>query len=275
MKSHKGLLTVGTILAATLVSLYAIYSSMESDTSSRHEGLESLLQSGEQAVVRELEGTEREAVIGKMRGMPEWASGESFLRTKGFEIDPSHLQAYQAIVSGYVVNITRSRTKVSANMSIGELVLAADGSGKTSAWILVSNLPPETVSGMEPEAKSVPVTTWANGMPVFYVSLYHLVLGRWIPYHYWWHDSHDHPNWYYGCYDYWWWYYRWYGIEWIPWYDWFFSWYYNKRFYYWSTWFPIAEPLVFIILLLSTHLACTGLRTRQARPLGMSNPMRG
>lgn len=250
MRNHKGLLTIVTLLAIVMSSLYLIYSSIQNEASPRHERLGSLLEIGEGVNVVELDGPGRLHVIDFFQNTSEWSMAESFLFDKGFEMDGSFLFAYQANFGEYIISILRAKTEVSSNMSVGEILLATEDSGNISAWIMVTNLPPDTLSGMDPEANSIPVMTYANGMPVFYVSFYHLIQDTWVPYHYWWHNSHDHPNWYYSHYDYWWWYYEWYGIEWVPWYDWFFGWYYHQRFFYWSTWFPIGEPSLVIAIFL-------------------------
>ena len=259
MTRYKGLLTIGILLLIASSSLYVIYSSIQTVGSSQHQSLSSLLAASEGANVRKLEGTELQEAITQLQALPEWASAESFLSAKGF-VDPSNFDAFEALVAGYVINILRARTEVSANMGKGmaEIILTMDNTGMISAWILVTNLPPETDSffdvffeiDVQQEARSIPVTVWSNGMPVFYVTFYHLIGGVWVPYHYLWNDAENHPNWYYSYYYWWWWYYDWYGIEWVPWYDWFFGWYYHQRFYYWSTWFPIGEPIYVMALFL-------------------------
>jgi hypothetical protein len=237
---RKGILSIGVIMAVLLSSLYAIYSSV--GAGGRHEGLGSLLASAQDAKGGEsLDPLASEMIIEVLTNTNEWGLAEAFLKDKGFVIDPTGLRAYQYKLDSEVLSVLRGSSGVSANGSTAEIVLVMDSSDRISSWIMVSNLPQETVQGGQSTTSTIPVLAWSNGMPVFYVYFYHLIGGVWVPYHYWWHDSHNHPNWYYSLYNYWWWYYDWYGHEWWPWYDWFFAWYYNVRFCYWSTYFPVSE----------------------------------
>ncbi len=258
-RRHRGVLITAALLAVVLSGLYAIYSSMSGGDSDRYTGLGELLESGEGATVSTMEWSEANQFAEWMRGTAEWASAEELLASKGFDTEGLQTECYRIEYSGLTVNLSRATTATSENGSLAEVVLAVDDSGIISAWILVTNLPPETASGMDPSSKNIPVYAFSNGMPVFFVNLYHLVDGVWGSSRYWWHDSHDHPNWYYSQYDYWWWYYEWHDIPWVPWYDWFFSWYYGQRFYYWSTWFPIDESsaaLGLALLLAASALVC-------------------
>ena len=74
--------------------------------------------------------------------------------------------------------------------------------------------------------------------PAFFIRAVCWVDGRLIWWHYWWYDSHNHPNWYYS-----WWYWHWgyyweHDYLWYPWYTWFYSWFYWHYWWYWSTWWP-------------------------------------
>ncbi len=240
MRKRKASLLAGIAIAISLASLYAIYSALEGD--SRHEGLGSLLEAGEDAEVAQLEGAGAQMVSDYLHATAEYKMAVDFLTAKGMDLDQSQEIAYQANVGGENLSILRALTAVSANGTMAEVILILDQENAVSAWIMSTNLPPETSVGADPKANYIPVYVWSNGMPVFYVYFHHLIGGRWVPYHYLWHDSHDHPNWYYSHYNYWWWYYGWYDIDWPHWHDWFFSWYYNTRLCYWSTWFPIGEP---------------------------------
>ena len=100
-------------------------------------------------------------------------------------------------------------------------------------------LPPDQIPGIDPYII-------VNAMPYVYISLYWWVWGPQVAkvhtWHYWWYDSHSHPNWYWGVY--WWWRtdvdYYWiapgYG-SWQPWWWWFWHWTYWRHWYWWSTGF--------------------------------------
>ena len=72
--------------------------------------------------------------------------------------------------------------------------------------------------------------------PSFFIHAVYWIDGQLIWWHYWWYDSHNHPNWYYS-----WWYWHWeyywgHDYAWYPWYTWFYSWFYWHYWWYWSTW---------------------------------------
>ncbi len=183
----------------------------------------------------------------RLMNTPEWGMAESFLANKEYVVDGAYPQTYQAQVNGEVLNIIRGSSIISPDASTAEIVLVENAAGNISAWIMVTNLPPHVDDGIDQTARTIPVAAWSNGKPVFYVHFYHLIRGAWVPFYYWWHEPSNHPNWYYSVYNYWWWYYDWYDIDWWWWYDWFFAWYYGVRFYYWSTWFPIGEPIAALL----------------------------
>jgi len=239
MRKNKGLLTLGITIVLVTSSLYAIYSSIGGDGGPRHAGLGSLLDSSAGANVAELTGPGAKQVIDVLQYSQEWGEAVSFLSSKGFQLDAANIHAYQIKIGGYVLSVLRQYTSPSENMSIAEVVLVRDDDGRNSAWILVTNLPLSSLG--EYGAGEIPVFTFSNGMPVFFVTFYHLVEGEWIPYNYWWHSAHNHPNWYYSVYRFWWQYYDWHYIDWPFWYDGFLGWYYDLRFCYWSTYFPIGE----------------------------------
>ncbi|MDH5782458.1 MAG: hypothetical protein OEZ35_02145 [Candidatus Bathyarchaeota archaeon] len=99
-------------------------------------------------------------------------------------------------------------------------------------------LPPDQIPEIDPYII-------VNAMPYMYISLYWWVwapVARLHTWHYWWYDSHSHPNWYWGVY--WWWRtdldYYWlapgHGL-WQPWWWWFWHWTYWRHWYWWSTGF--------------------------------------
>jgi hypothetical protein len=274
---HKGLLTIGILVLVASSSLYVIYSSMQAGEAGgpTHSGLESLLDAGQGVNVRDLEGEERDNVTDALQGLPEWTAVLGFLGDKGFEIDPSTMEIQETLVMGFTVHILRIRTARLPTGVEAEVVLASDCCFNTAVWVTESNLPSDSFFDVFyevelPTSSEVPVTVWSNGLPVFYITVYHWIGGIWMPYHYWWHEYHywwheseNHPNWYYSYYYWWWWYYDWWGYYWIPWFDWFFGWYYYGRFYYWSTYFPIGEPFMGLLFLLPVLPAYEKLRRRR------------
>jgi hypothetical protein len=94
-------------------------------------------------------------------------------------------------------------------------------------------------TNLDPALAAVPGTPLVvNNMPYFYITTLHVVAGRIVYWHYWWYDSHHHPNWYYAYYLHYWDYYFYHGYDWTWWYHWAYGWYYWRFWYYWSSWFP-------------------------------------
>lgn len=83
-----------------------------------------------------------------------------------------------------------------------------------------------------------------NGMPYFYITTLQVVNRRIVHWHYWWFDSHHHPNWYYAYYQHYWNFHYHFGLLWPPWHHWAYGWYYWRFWYYWSTYFPWVVPIV-------------------------------
>ena len=138
----KRLLTIAILLLISTSSLYVIYSSIQAGESSRHQTLSSLLAVGEGTKVRRLEGAEGDQVIAQLQALPEWASATSFLSAKDVVIDPTNVEAFEAVVEGHVLSILRARSGVSQHMGtgMGEIIIIMDNTGMISAWILVTNL---------------------------------------------------------------------------------------------------------------------------------------
>jgi hypothetical protein len=83
-----------------------------------------------------------------------------------------------------------------------------------------------------------------NDMPYFYITTLQIVKGRIVFWHYWWFDSHHHPNWYYSAFFHYWGYYAHVDWPWPWWHHWGYGWYYWRFWYFWSTYFPWAAPPV-------------------------------
>ncbi len=91
------------------------------------------------------------------------------------------------------------------------------------------------------EAPDAPIVV--NGMPYFYITTLQVIDGRIVHWHYWWFDSHHHPNWFYACYRTYWTHFYQVGILWPWWHQWAYGWTYWRFWYYWSTYFPWAAPV--------------------------------
>lgn len=164
-----------------------------------------------------------------------WKSGQM-----GLEPDMSTAEYITATGPGWTVDIfSVSTSSNSGQWGCYTYVRDRADSGNPLVSMMYTNVGMPGVTGGDPTISDIPVYVWSNGMPVYYVTVWRWFgPGWWVPYHYWWYNSHNHPNWYYSCYNYWWWYYRWYGHPWYKWYNWYYTWWYWRYFYYWSTYFP-------------------------------------
>jgi hypothetical protein len=104
-------------------------------------------------------------------------------------------------------------------------------------------------TNLDPNLADVPdPVIWVNGMQYFYITTlrwYPTPYAHIVPWHYWWYNSHHHPNWYYAHYFWYWRYWGWYIHDaWPFWYNWAYGWYYWRYWYYWSTYFPWADAPV-------------------------------
>jgi hypothetical protein len=96
-------------------------------------------------------------------------------------------------------------------------------------------------TNLDPHLSGVPdPPIVVTGMPYFYITTLRWI-GRPIYWHYWWFNSHHHPNWYYSHYYWYFKYYVWYDWDQPFWWWWAYGWYYWRYWYYWSTWFPWAD----------------------------------
>jgi hypothetical protein len=168
---------------------------------------------------------------------PAWLEAQDMFAQKGLLPDWGTAQGFVATVDGVPVQIFTIET-TAQDGTYGVYVFAKDDKGTEQVWKMLTNIGTKSVVGADPLISDLPVYVWSNGMPVYYVYVWHYFNFRWYPYYYLWHDSHNHPNWYYSYYNYWWWWHRWYDYPWAPWFNWFYAWWYWRYFYYWSTWFP-------------------------------------
>jgi hypothetical protein len=206
--------------------------------------LEDLINFDDQTVVLEdLEGAERDQEIQAIVGTDDYKNISHALGQKGYNFDVE--QATVSVVSstafggfsGTVMSVWSSN--IGPNGTRAFIAAAIINTTTLCVGGITNLLPPDQIPGIDPYII-------VNAMPYLYISLYWWV---WAPiakvhiWHYWWYDSHSHPNWYWGVY--WWWRtdvdYYWitpgYGA-WLPWWWWFWHWFYWRHWYWWSTYFP-------------------------------------
>ncbi len=188
-------------------------------------------------------GPERTAIIDSLMARPETAALLSEMEAKGFLFDPLADAEVMHITieteSGIPTELEAMTVTTIANELSGALTAmqTADGSeGFFQAHH--TNLDPSLAEVPDP-----PIIY--NGMPYFYITTLRWIGpwpgGRILYWHYWWFDSHHHPNWYYSHYYWYWRYYGWSAWPWPYWYWWVHGWYYWRYWYFWSTWFPWLE----------------------------------
>lgn len=206
-------------------------------------GLGDLLNPSEDVGIREMPPQDQETWIGEVMSHPAYLEAQMALEYKGFQLDCTTRETLIAMVDGTPVRIFTIET-VAVNGTYGVIAFASDDLGNMEAWYMITNIGQKSIMGTDPTISTIPVYTWSNGMPVYFVSIWQWWgYTRWVPYHYWWHNSHNHPNWYYSYYNYWWWYHQWYDYPsgilcWYGWTNWYYCWFYWRYFYYWSTHFP-------------------------------------
>ena len=185
---------------------------------------------------------EIETELGKfMVGAEGFSNISDFLQGKGYHFENASAKI-SIVTSGglYVGSFLSWWSDISANGTRALIVAALwfDGTNMTMGAI-TNLLPPELVPGLDPYII-------VNAMPYVYISWYWWV---WAPvakvhtWHYWWYDSHSHPNWFWGVY--WWWRtdveYYWlapYTKTYLTWWWLFWHWIYWRHWYWWSTEFP-------------------------------------
>lgn len=236
-------LVITTVAIACLAGLYVTYEvTSASETDSMPERLGSLgelIDPQESVSMRDMEASELDNFLASVEGHPAFFEAVTFfMEEKNFPgWDLESQQGQIAVVDDQTVSIWSSETNP-VNGTYGVFIFARDEDGNHQIWRMVTNIGQKSIEGGDPPVCDLPVYVWSNGMPVYFVSVWHWIGGRWFPYNYWWHDSHNHPNWYYSYYNHWWWRHYWYGYEWAPWYNWYYAWFYWRYFNYWSTYFP-------------------------------------
>jgi hypothetical protein len=239
-------LLIGILLC--IAGFYTAYETTRAQTGptsvERRESLGELLSSHIDTEIVHMDLTGQSDLLGRIAVHPSWDCPTSGFLYKidlmGQEIN--NYTSYACTASGpdWTVDIYSVCT-YATDGQWGCYTYVEDRADPGSPFVtmMFTNLGMPGVIGSDPTISDIPVYVWSNGMPVYYVTIWRWMgPGWWVPWHYWWYDSHNHPNWYYSYYNWWWWYYRWWGYTWRPWYNWYYTWWYWRYFYYWSTWFP-------------------------------------
>ena len=193
-----------------------------------------------EAHIEELVGPDRAAALDMLTHREETIALIDAMADKGFEFaDPTFAEVMRveiACPSEPPTVVTAMSWPVQANELSAAITAMVDEQDMGFFQAHHTNLDPNLAEVPDP-----PIIV--NGMPYFYITTLRWINGRIIRWHYWWFDSHHHPNWYYSHYYWYWWYYRWYDVYWPYWYCWTHGWYYWRYWYYWSTWFPWVAPV--------------------------------
>jgi hypothetical protein len=185
-----------------------------------------------------LTGSDAAMARDMLMGRPETVELMAAMASKGFVFDPlsaevMRIETESVYPDGTVasVEITAMTMTTIQNELSAALTAMVDSNQVGFFQAHHTNLDPQLAEVPDP-----PIIV--NGMPYFYITTLRWINGRIIPWHYWWFNSHHHPNWYYSHYYWYWRYYWWYRVDWPYWYWWGYGWYYWRYWYFWSTWFP-------------------------------------
>jgi hypothetical protein len=227
--------------------------------------------------LEDLSGEEKDKVVDKLMQRPEVSELGSALSEKGFVLDPTGAEAMRVTMCKrvYLPLVLKNYADAGVRLLVGEgkggaspvigmwapgpciiemmVVPTSSATPELSAYLVAMVADDGTAffqahhTNLDPMLAEVPdPPIEVNGMPYFYVTTLHWIgpsdLGLIVPWHYWWYDSHHHPNWYYACYQQYWGYYASAGVPWPWWHHWVYGWYYWRFWYYWSTWFPWTAP---------------------------------
>lgn len=194
---------------------------------------------------------DRLIILDRLTARCEFLELASAMESKGFLFDPAAPaqvmritiegeSGLPTVLEGFTMSTTHTVDALSGALTIIEDM--SDPERLAFAQAHHTNLDPHLAEVPDP-----PITF--NDMPYFYITTLRWVGpcigGQIIYWHYWWFDSHHHPNWYYSHYFWYWqhWSWYWYPVDWPwpYWYHWVYGWYYWKYWYFWSTWFPWAD----------------------------------
>lgn len=244
MKRTKAItMTLVVALAVTLVAgMFTYLSPVQSVVPGPGEpqSLRDLVEYPDPLDLTDIEEAETGPILGEiMDGVEGFSNISDFLQGKGYHFENASAQISWAggVSPGWLLSWW---SDIGPNGTRALIVAASmlDGTNMTMGAI-TNLLPPELAPGVDPYII-------VNAMPYVYVSWYWWV---WAPvakihsWHYWWYDSHSHPNWFWGVY--WWWRtdvdYYWLaplGRVYSPWWWMFWHWTYWRHWYWWSTYFP-------------------------------------
>ena len=238
--------------------------------------LDSLLNAPYGVQIEEKTGVAAEQMVAALLDRPEAVQLKIAMAEKGFAPDPGHAEAMVVTVTDGAGAVTRILDVAVVPMVPGHrtflpLVMRAFAGDTTHLAHRGGNAeplqlpPPEELSAylvamvaddgttlfqahhtnLDPRLAEVPdPPIIVNGMPYFYITTLQIVYGRIVVWHYWWFDSHHHPNWYYSCFRHYWDYYAFVDHAWPWWQHWAYGWYYWRFWYFWSTYFPWLAPVV-------------------------------
>ena len=193
---------------------------------------------------------DRGAILDRLTARCEFLELASTMESKGFVFNPAtpaqvmrisieDESGLATVLEGFTMSTTHTVDALSGALTIIEDM--SDPERLAFAQAHHTNLDPHLAEVPDP-----PIIF--NNMPYFYITTLRWVgpcdVGRITYWHYWWFNSHHHPNWYYSHYFWYWQHWSWYWSvdwPWPYWYHWVYGWYYWNYWYYWSTWFPWAD----------------------------------
>jgi hypothetical protein len=174
--------------------------------------------------LEDLVGPEKHAVVEEALALEGAMELYDILADEGYELNPAEAEVTLAEIPASVVTIVYIPSLPGPEDTKAALIVALPGIGIPIYMAYTTSI---DVIG---RYGSVVVH------PSFFIRAYYWVDGRIFWWHYWWYDSHNHPNWYYSWWYWHWWYYWDHDYPWYPWYTWYYSWFYWDYWWYWSTW---------------------------------------
>ena len=241
-KSVVSVIVIGALITILLTGMFTYLTSVQSVVPGPGEpsSLKDIIEYPYEVTLTDIEEVEKPPILGQiMEGVEGFSNISDFLQGKGYLFDNASAKISWGggLYPGWFLSWW---SDMGPNGTRALIVAASmlDGTNMTMGAI-TNLLPPELVPGIDPYII-------VNAMPYLYISWYWWV---WAPvarihtWHYWWYDSHSHPNWYWSVY--WWWrtdveYYWLHGGAYKPWWWLFWHWLYWRHWYWWSTYFPYS-----------------------------------
>jgi hypothetical protein len=240
-------MVIGVLATILLVGMFAHLTPVQSVTPGPTEpgSLQEIVEYPETATLDDLDESEKPPILDQIEsGTEGFFDMLVLLQGKGYHFDNasakvSWVSVGQAgsVFAGWLLSWW---SDMGPNGTRALIVVAFDPSPSGSNIVMgaITNLlPPEQVPGVDPYII-------VNAMPYVYITWYWWVwtpVARLHTWHYWWYDSHSHPNWFWGVY--WWWrtdveYYWLKGGPYVSWWWFFWHWTYWRHWHWWSTYFP-------------------------------------